>query len=48
MPDHDEVLAFASKIGDEIGYQIADDVSISRVVLLSRDGSGEGIGRCTR
>lgn len=38
MPDHDEVLAFASRISDEIGYQIADDARISRVVLLSRDG----------
>ena len=33
-----EVLTFASKIADEIGYEIADDAPVSRVVLLSRDG----------
>ena len=38
MPGHDEVLLFASKIADEIGYQVADDAELSRVVLLSRDG----------
>ncbi|MEA1945276.1 MAG: 4-demethylwyosine synthase TYW1 [Euryarchaeota archaeon] len=44
MPDHAEVLEFASEIGDEIGYRIADDCEISRVVLLSRDGQVERIG----
>ena len=38
MPAHDEVLTFASEIADEIGYRIADDAPVSRVVLLSRDG----------
>lgn len=38
MPSHDEVLEFAKKIGDNIGYSVADDVEISRIVLLSKDG----------
>ncbi|KAF5417680.1 MAG: S-adenosyl-L-methionine-dependent tRNA 4-demethylwyosine synthase [Candidatus Methanogaster sp.] len=43
MPDHDEVRLFASEIGDAVGYRIADDSAISRVVLLSRDGDVEQI-----
>ncbi|MHC1575530.1 MAG: radical SAM protein [Candidatus Methanogasteraceae archaeon] len=36
MPEHSEVLSFASEISDIIGYRVADDSRISRVVLLSR------------
>ncbi len=43
MPDHEEVRLFASEIGDRVGYRIADDSAISRVVLLSRDGGVERI-----
>ncbi len=43
MPDHEEVRLFASEIGDRVGYRIADDSRISRVVLLSRDGGVEQI-----
>ena len=43
MPDHEEVRLFASEIGDRVGYRIADDSRISRVVLLSRDGGVERI-----
>ena len=43
MPDHEEVRLFASEIGDAVGYRIADDSRISRVVLLSRDGGVERI-----
>ena len=43
MPDHNEVLSFASEIADEIGYKIADDAPVSRVVLLSRDGQAKRV-----
>jgi len=36
MPEHSEVLSFASEISDLIGYRVADDSQVSRVVLLSR------------
>lgn len=39
MPSHDDVLDFAEKIADECGYQIADSVELSRVVLLTPDGT---------
>ncbi|WP_406660380.1 4-demethylwyosine synthase TYW1 [Methanolobus sp. ZRKC3] len=39
MPGHDEVLEFSQELADHLGYKIADDVRISRVVLLSKDGS---------
>lgn len=38
MPAHDEVMAFAKDIAHHLGYKVADDVEISRVVLLSKDG----------
>ncbi|MDR1819044.1 MAG: 4-demethylwyosine synthase TYW1 [Methanobrevibacter sp.] len=34
MPEHNEVLNFASKIADEIGKKVVDQSEISRVVLL--------------
>ncbi len=39
MPSHEEVLDFSRQIADHLGYAVADAVEISRVVLLSRDGS---------
>jgi len=35
MPDHEDVRLFASNIGEEIRYQIADDSTVIRVVLRS-------------
>ncbi|MGP8336642.1 MAG: 4-demethylwyosine synthase TYW1 [Methanosarcinaceae archaeon] len=39
MPSHVEVMAFAKDIAHHLGYKVADDVEISRVVLLSKDGT---------
>ena len=44
MPSHKEVLDFSKQIADHLGYKVADDVEISRVVLLSRDGSVSHLG----
>jgi tRNA wybutosine-synthesizing protein 1 len=38
MPGHEEVLDFANQLGCELGYEVADQVEISRVVMLCRDG----------
>ena len=38
MPSHEEVLDFSKQLAGHLGYAVADDVEISRVVLLSRDG----------
>ncbi|MBN2488353.1 MAG: 4-demethylwyosine synthase TYW1 [Methanosarcinaceae archaeon] len=38
MPEHGEVMAFAKEVANHLGYKIADDVEVSRVVLLSKDG----------
>lgn len=35
MPDHAEVVNFARKISDALGYKLADEVPLSRVALLS-------------
>jgi tRNA wybutosine-synthesizing protein 1 len=43
MPSHDEVLEFASQVAEHLGYAVADDAPISRVVLLSEDGSAHPI-----
>ncbi|MBN1134697.1 MAG: 4-demethylwyosine synthase TYW1 [Methanosarcinaceae archaeon] len=43
MPMHDEVLSFSKEVADNLGYKIADDVEISRVVLLSKDGKFSNI-----
>jgi tRNA wybutosine-synthesizing protein 1 len=39
MPQHDEVMDFSEKLAQHLGYKVADDVEVSRVVLLSKDGS---------
>jgi tRNA wybutosine-synthesizing protein 1 len=38
MPTHVEVLEFAQTLAKYLGYEIADESEISRVVLLSKDG----------
>ncbi|MHC1576871.1 MAG: 4-demethylwyosine synthase TYW1 [Methanosarcinaceae archaeon] len=45
MPSHEEVLAFAREIADHLGYKVADDVELSRIVLLSKDGSFSHLGQ---
>jgi tRNA wybutosine-synthesizing protein 1 len=39
MPDHEEVFDFANQLGYELGYEVTDQVEISRVVMLCRDGN---------
>jgi tRNA wybutosine-synthesizing protein 1 len=39
MPGHDEVMAFAKKVAEASEYRLASDVELSRVALLSKDGS---------
>ncbi len=43
MPSHDIVHSFAERLADELGYEIADEAEISRVVLLSKNGRVEKI-----
>jgi tRNA wybutosine-synthesizing protein 1 len=38
MPAHAEVLEFSLTLAKHLGYEIADESEISRVVLLSKDG----------
>ena len=38
MPTHAEVLEFSQELAKYLGYEIADESEISRVVLLSKDG----------
>ena len=38
MPTHVEVLEFSKELAKCLGYEIADESEISRVVLLSKDG----------
>jgi tRNA wybutosine-synthesizing protein 1 len=38
MPTHVEVLKFSNELAKCLGYEIADESEISRVVLLSKDG----------
>lgn len=35
MPEHSEILSFGEELADAIGYKLAGDVPLSRVVLLS-------------
>lgn len=43
MPDHDEVLDFSKQVAQHMGYKVADDSRLSRVVLLSKDGEKHDI-----
>ncbi|MEM3486172.1 MAG: hypothetical protein QXI12_11185, partial [Candidatus Methanomethyliaceae archaeon] len=36
MPNHEEVVEFAGELAKRSGYDLVDDVSASRVALLSR------------
>ena len=38
MPTHEEVLEFSKELAKHLGYEIADESEISRVVLLSKNG----------
>ena len=38
MPSHEEVMEFSEELAEHLGYKVAGDVEISRVVLLSKDG----------
>lgn len=44
MPSHEEVLDFSKQVAEALGYGIADDSEVSRVVLLSKDGTAHSIG----
>ena len=39
MPSHDDVVEFAREYGTSMGYELCDDVEISRVALLTPNGS---------
>ncbi|MHC1631450.1 MAG: 4-demethylwyosine synthase TYW1 [Methanotrichaceae archaeon] len=43
MPQHSEVVDFAKKLSDILGYKLVSDVPISRVALLSRGSTPEKI-----
>lgn len=43
MPSHEIVRSFAEHLADELNYKVADEVEISRVVLLSKNGRVEKI-----
>lgn len=36
MPNHGEIRGFASRLAEEMGYNVLDEAPESRVVLLSR------------
>jgi tRNA wybutosine-synthesizing protein 1 len=38
MPSHESVRSFGERLASDVGYQLADEMPPSRVVLLSRDG----------
>jgi tRNA wybutosine-synthesizing protein 1 len=43
MPEHPEVVNFAQKISDALGYKLADEVPLSRVALLSSGKTSQKI-----
>ncbi len=45
MPTHEEVLGFSRELAKHLGYEVADESEISRVVLLSRDGKKSPVKR---
>ncbi len=45
MPAHEEVLGFSRELAKHLGYEVADESEISRVVLLSRDGKKSPVKR---
>lgn len=38
MPSHDRIRDFAAELAAEVGYDVRDEVEVSRVVLLTRPG----------
>ncbi len=44
MPSHSEIMEFASILGESIGYNLAGEVPLSRVALLSRGSIPATIG----
>ncbi len=44
MPSHSEIMEFASILGESIGYNLAGEVPLSRVALLSRGSIPAAIG----
>jgi len=44
MPSHSEIMEFASILGESIGYNLAGEVPLSRVALLSRGHIPAAIG----
>jgi tRNA wybutosine-synthesizing protein 1 len=44
MPGHAEVLEFAGALGQAMGYELAAEVPLSRVVLLCSGRISRGIG----
>jgi len=44
MPEHREVLAFASSLAEKTGYKVLDECTDSRVVLLSKRESAVRFG----
>jgi tRNA wybutosine-synthesizing protein 1 len=44
MPTHAEVIEFAKKVAESSGYRLAMDVELSRVALLSKDGTAKPLG----
>ena len=45
MPTHEEVMEFSKTLAKHLGYEIADESEISRVVLLSKDGKKSPVKR---
>jgi tRNA wybutosine-synthesizing protein 1 len=43
MVEHDDVVAFASDLADALGYEMADESRVSRVVLLSKSNPSRKI-----
>ena len=43
MPSHREILGFAMELAERTGYEVVDEVPISRVALLSRIGKAKNI-----
>ncbi|MDD1754549.1 MAG: 4-demethylwyosine synthase TYW1, partial [Methanothrix sp.] len=35
MPEHAEVMDYAKRLGEAMGYELSSDVPLSRVALLS-------------
>lgn len=45
MPTHEEVIEFSQELAKHLGYKVADESEISRVVLLSKDGRKSSVNK---